>query len=647
MQDPDRFTALPPTPSSLRVLGWLAYAAVLSVGTFLLFYRLDCPSISTKDEFLHAFVTQEMWQTGSWFTPTIDGKPYYNKPPLKMWMTFLPLAAFGEQGTWIYRLPDAVAGLGVVSLVFFFCVRAFGSVLAGGVAGIAILGCQSLLFAHGFRRANQDAMLLFFLTAALMLSLEVLKTLERDATGSETALPRARKLALGAGALIGLGALTKSVGAFIAFPIVGSAFAILAFRKTIRFRLSPCVAALIPALLLPALYYVPHMLHSRTALKVMLFEEVADRMSQGYHRQADTWFYLKQIFHYEDTLPPELFVAGTLLALWLWHRKRSTTSLFLLFWVLVPIAFYTAVPSRTRWYIAPALPAAAILAGQFVAELVRLRAGKLIRAAVLSLSMLAVARVAQFATKSAYAVINSPEPIPLALALEDVAAFELTHDGVRVFEANRINWQKHERFYTRMVHKERGKTKVSSVLVKKASTQRAFVVLSGKDSNALTRLGHFESYTIIPPYSIRNEPVVILAFDPEFTSPLFRQSSESLRASDPSPMGCFDSSGVSVALAGDSVHSQLGAVISVVLSQDGAKLSGEKTSRLEARLDGRPLQQVPPIGEASARVAFESLPEHWKNERPILEITRLDGDSSGSQRLCIEHIEVALRDAAM
>src|SRR5689334_2016600 len=47
------------------------------------------------DEGRYVGVAWEMLASGNWLTPTLDGMPFFHKPPLFYWLTALAMNAFG------------------------------------------------------------------------------------------------------------------------------------------------------------------------------------------------------------------------------------------------------------------------------------------------------------------------------------------------------------------------------------------------------------------------------------------------------------------------------------------------------------------------------------------------------------------------
>lgn len=69
------------------------------------------------DEINFAECAREMLATGDWFRPQIDFEPFWEKPPLFIWMQAASMKIFGV-GEFAARLPNAICGLLTLLLVY-------------------------------------------------------------------------------------------------------------------------------------------------------------------------------------------------------------------------------------------------------------------------------------------------------------------------------------------------------------------------------------------------------------------------------------------------------------------------------------------------------------------------------------------------
>src|SRR5271154_6830300 len=140
----------PPANPRTRADVWL----LLACCGFLLFYGLGAFGLLGADEPRYAQVAREMLDRGDWVTPTLNGKPWLEKPPLYYWQA---MAAYrvgrgfgsGNDGVseWTARLPGALDAAVMIAAIYFF-LRRFrpGSELDGALIGASCAGVIG--FAH-------------------------------------------------------------------------------------------------------------------------------------------------------------------------------------------------------------------------------------------------------------------------------------------------------------------------------------------------------------------------------------------------------------------------------------------------------------------------------------------------------------------
>ena len=134
-----------------------------------------------------------------------------DKPPASLWLSALAVRLFGLS-SWAVLVPHALVGVATVALLYAGVRRHRGPV-AGLVAGAvcALTPVAALMFRYN----NPDALLVLLTTAA---AYAVLRALERGRLG----------WLLLAGALLGLGFLTKQLQVFLVLPALGLTYLVAA-----------------------------------------------------------------------------------------------------------------------------------------------------------------------------------------------------------------------------------------------------------------------------------------------------------------------------------------------------------------------------------------------------------------------------------
>src|ERR1700758_4944409 len=107
------------TERARLLLDWLLLVGFCG---FLFFYGLAYFGLVGADEPRYAQIAREMLAGRDWITPTLDGKPWLEKPALYYWQAILAYRIFGVSD-WAARLPSAIDATLMVFAVYFFLRR--------------------------------------------------------------------------------------------------------------------------------------------------------------------------------------------------------------------------------------------------------------------------------------------------------------------------------------------------------------------------------------------------------------------------------------------------------------------------------------------------------------------------------------------
>ena len=158
---------------------------------------------------------------GRWLVAQIQGRPRLEKPPLPRWIAASLIALTGRRDEAIVRLPNALAAITTVGLVYWLG-RGLGGRSVGLASGFAL--ASSAYFVVEMRQAGNDAPLALFTTLAL---LAAWKRLHGPGEGDEVEppgdRPGRRAWSLVFYLAIGLGFLTKGpvILAIVGLAVVG------------------------------------------------------------------------------------------------------------------------------------------------------------------------------------------------------------------------------------------------------------------------------------------------------------------------------------------------------------------------------------------------------------------------------------------
>ena len=322
----------------------LALFAVL-----LLFWTLGERGLWTA-EGRWAEVTREMFLTGDFFHPTINGEPYFDKPLLTYWLIALISTLTGRLDEWTVRLPSAISGL-LALWATVYLGRRLWSAEVGRTAGWVLLTTYSFLFWSRAGTADMENV------AAVTLALAWYWA-RRDQPNFS---------AFFVFYLIAfIGSLTKGLTAFVV-PVLAVLPDVLAKGRW-RTVLRP--SHFLAMALAGCIYLAPFIYASITRTDyqasglALVFQENIQRFFQPFDHKEPFYcyfYYLPILF-----LPwTPLFLAACAGMASGWKDLDSRTR-WLIKAALLVFLFFTASGSRRSYYILPILPLCALWTAVFL-----------------------------------------------------------------------------------------------------------------------------------------------------------------------------------------------------------------------------------------------------------------------------------------
>jgi len=223
-----------PSEKSRRKLNWswehLALGAILMLSAFLGLWNLSINGYSNN---YYASAVRSMMQSWSnFFFASFDpgGFITVDKPPVALWVQTIFAKIFGFSGVSLL-LPEALAGIAGVFLIYYMVKRAFG---AGAGLLSALILAVTPIFVVMNRDNNPDSILVFTLILAAW---AMLRAAEKG---------RLRWLLL-AGALVGIAFNVKMLEAYIALPAFYLMYLLLAKTSWLKRILHLTIATLLIA----------------------------------------------------------------------------------------------------------------------------------------------------------------------------------------------------------------------------------------------------------------------------------------------------------------------------------------------------------------------------------------------------------------
>lgn len=319
----------------LPLLGWWAY------GLFDL------------DEGFYGAVTTDMNLRGEWITPTLNGKPWYEKPILLYWLAKPCLMIW--QSPFMARLPSILATVGIFALVLWFAKNHLDKLalrpIRSGHMALFVLA-TSLLFVGVGRMMMTDMILNFCLTAAVF--------------GFWHGLRTDIRAWLWAGAALGASVLAKGpVGIILFTPLAWYALRITrASRPQNLLKWALLGGAAMLAVM--ASWYLPAYLKDGDVfVQKFLVEQNLNRFTGG--DTAHTVRGFGGLIYYV----PILLIG---MAPWCWFIRRSwpkrgsePTLRFLAAFALITFLFFTVSSAKLVHYILPCFAPLALVIGHHLA----------------------------------------------------------------------------------------------------------------------------------------------------------------------------------------------------------------------------------------------------------------------------------------
>lgn len=335
----------------------LQIAVVVSLCVFLFCYGLGAFGLVGADEPRYSQVAREMFQRNDWVVPTLNNKPWLEKPPLLYWKIMNSYRFLGVQD-WAARVPAAFHGMALVLVIFFF-MRRFRPGSEMDAAFITAASAAMIAFSRG---ASTDILLTTYFSLAML---------------SWWAWHRTQKnLWLSCFyAFLALGALGKGPVAPGLAALVVAGYAVLRrdFKLVLRSLWWPGFLLFI-VIALP--WYaavsrqVPQFFH------VFFVEHNFERFATNLYQHTQPFWYYLPVFLL-SVVPWTIFTimaiveacktgigqlrpAGA-------QQDQDSLGIFLMVWILVPVVFFSISRSKLPGYILPVIPAAAILTADYLA----------------------------------------------------------------------------------------------------------------------------------------------------------------------------------------------------------------------------------------------------------------------------------------
>ena len=326
---------------------------LIAICLILFFFSLGNRALWDIDEGLHSVSSKDMVLSGDWVTPKYNGEKFYDKPPLHNWLVAISFLIFGFN-EFAARLPAALLGMGCVLITYLLGKRIFGP--AAAFLGSLVLASSVEFFVLS-RTVVHDISLAFFITLALTLFY----------LGYENEKHRRVYFLVGYAAL-GFAVLAKGpIGILLPAAIIGL---FLILKKQLRFLKEMQVGwGTLVVIAIAAPWYILISIKDPGYVSYFFLKQNIGNFFSAEARHPEP------IYYYIPVLMGGMFPWSTFLPLALFRGIRAPKSankdgmLFILLWVAVIFVFFSLASSKLGTYVLPLFPAAALVVGGFLNDI--------------------------------------------------------------------------------------------------------------------------------------------------------------------------------------------------------------------------------------------------------------------------------------
>ncbi|MBI5376110.1 MAG: glycosyltransferase family 39 protein [Candidatus Schekmanbacteria bacterium] len=396
-----------------------------------LFSGLSGYELLLPDEPREAEIAREMWVSGDFAVPKLNGEAFLEKPPLYYWTVVALYNAAGRADAFLSRLPSAFFGLGTILFVYALSAMMFGR--KTGLAA-ALISCTT----HEFQKMSHNCMI------DISLAFFVIGTVYYFAAGYIYGRQKTLNISL-MYAMAGFAFLSKG---FIGVVIPGVViFLFFLFEKNLKsgiIDIKIWLGVIIFLIITSPWFYLLWQAGGTKYFKVFFIDNHWGRFAEASlgHRQG-FFFYFSKIF--EVLFPWSILLPLLIFDIFL-NRKTSLLEkrreiLFVRIFAFAPLALLSFSASKRSVYLLPVIPAYAILTAlllekEFLKKTASRGAGifgRLLTVVVLLCMVLAMAGwVWAAGTANASFIIAV---IPAVIAAAGVIVFSLRNELQKLFVA--------------------------------------------------------------------------------------------------------------------------------------------------------------------------------------------------------------------
>jgi 4-amino-4-deoxy-L-arabinose transferase-like glycosyltransferase len=329
---------------------------LVSLLIFLLYLLIAADStLWDRDEPRYASVTTEMIRSGNYLVPTLDGRPWPEKPPLMYWLMSIPIRIFGPTAL-ACRLFCILGTVATCIVTYFIGKKLFSKKTA--LFSTVVLSSSMLLLFVG-TMAIADGIVLPLITAVMLIFVTALKSRFGFIHFLLT------------GIFLGLAMLAKGpiglLPLFVIFPVI------IFSRNHVKEKLRTCLYICLAAILGVAIFMLWAVPASMSAggdfFKTFITRNITGRATSPMEHHGGNWFlylpyYIPIII--AGFFPFILHLPGSLSALLGGRIANRQTKILLIAWPLSIFLIMSIAATKLPHYILFIWPALALIVSNAV-----------------------------------------------------------------------------------------------------------------------------------------------------------------------------------------------------------------------------------------------------------------------------------------
>lgn len=334
---------------------WLFPGTLFFGLTCILFWNLGDTYLTNWDEAWYADMARNLVQNGDPLTFIWNQQPFFDKPPLYIWMEALTFKLLGIS-EFAARMPSAVSGIGVAVILYLLARLYIDKQVA--LFLLMVLG-STVGFLYRARTGNLDTFLAFWLLFSIF-------------AFYKGYIGKSILWFILMGLSTGFAFLTKGLIAF-AFPILATVY-LLFVKKNYLVRII-LFYTFIPAMLISMSWiYISYIVNGGVFIKYFFLnqtEKVGIGISFWKHFSLDYFWFLKSGLKI-------WFIPFILVFPYIFYRWKNDERILLLIYFLLIVGILSFSENKSNWFIVPLYPIIAlVIADGVYAATKRFTRGKL------------------------------------------------------------------------------------------------------------------------------------------------------------------------------------------------------------------------------------------------------------------------------